>query len=427
MERVSILGRAFGLVVSVGGLVAIAGGQAGATPETSPLFVPVAFAIALAGAALAVAHRPRARLLLSFGVILASVALVGLAASADPPGEPVPRSIVVLFAIGCGLALVHTRASALCDGFALVAGVIAAGALVANATGVAGSGDDPLTTAPVAEVVAWLALTAGVLFVNSGPRAGARAGAAPGFRPAVLAGVSTALLSALLFQALSIREDEQLDAMLGVASRQIRGEIAVELRDREHALSLLAAEWEGKFLRLRGLWESDVRLIISRSPGLAGIEWIDAGGAVGWKYPKEMEHAPPRLPAARGRPKPFAQGPRRLSDGRRAFRLLVPVSRNDAGEGWLSGLFIADELFAGIARRLPEGWVVSIRTGDVELHRSPAQDAAWVPGRTTVRTLDTLSGLPLQVTVGAPPERVAARRSRLPATVLLTGLVLSVL
>jgi signal transduction histidine kinase len=424
--NVGILGRACGLLVAIGGLVAIAGGRAAAMPDESPLFVPLAFALALAGAGLAAAHRPRVRRVLGAATLVAAVALVAPATSAELAGEPLPRSVVVLFAVGCGLVLAHTRLGFLADGFGLAVGVLAAGAIVANATGVEGSGDDPLNAAPVAEVVAWLALGAGMLFANTG----ARAGSPPGWRPAVIAGVATALLSGLLFQALSLREQEQMGNVLEVASRQIRGEIAVELRERRSALSLLAAEWEGRFIRLRGLWESDVRLILSRSPGLSRIEWVDASGEVGWNYPKEQRPASLTVPAsavADGRPRSFALGPERLADGRLVFRMLVPVSRTDADEGWLSGVFVASDLFAGISRRLPEGWVVAIHAGDVQLHRSPDAAAEWAPGRSTLRTIETLRGLPLRVTVGASPALVAERSSRLPAAVLFTGLALSVL
>ena len=66
----------------------------------------------------------------------------------------------------------------------------------------------------------------------------------------------------------------------------MRAGIRAELDARMHALSILAREWQDRFLPMRGGWESDVRLILSQSPGLKSIAWLEADGERSWEYPE---------------------------------------------------------------------------------------------------------------------------------------------
>ena len=96
---------------------------------------------------------------------------------------------------------------------------------------------------------------------------------------------------------------------------RVRAEIRAELDARMHAMSILAREWQDRLLPRRGDWESDVRLILSQSPGLHSIAWVDAKGEHSWAYPPEAElPAIDLAKAARGRHAP------RRGDGAGACR-----------------------------------------------------------------------------------------------------------
>ena len=84
-----------------------------------------------------------------------------------------------------------------------------------------------------------------------------------------LAGLAAALFSVFVSQALAVREREQFELFVDTSARRVRAEIRAELDARMHAISILAREWQDRLLPRRGDWESDVRLILSQSPGPA--------------------------------------------------------------------------------------------------------------------------------------------------------------
>ena len=157
-------------------------------------------------------------------------------------------------------------------------------------------------------------------------------------------GSPPALFSVLVSQALAVRERDQFALLVETSARRVRAEIRAELDARMHAISILAREWQDRLLPRRGDWESDVRLILSQSPGLHSIAWVDATGEHSWAYPPETE-----LPAidleklradgnARGA---VMIGPVLPRDGEPRLRILAPLVERGAPRGWLAATYRA--------------------------------------------------------------------------------------
>ena len=122
-------------------------------------------------------------------------------------------------------------------------------------------------------------------------RAGGSSGVQDRFRLwrlPLAAGLAAALFSAFVSQSLALREREQFALFVDTSARRLQAEIRAELDARMHAISILAREWQDRLLPRRGDWESDVRLILSQSPGLHSIAWVDATGEHSWAYPPEV-------------------------------------------------------------------------------------------------------------------------------------------
>ena len=236
----------------------------------------------------------------------------------------------------------------------------------------------------------------------------------------VLAGVVSAVLSALVSQALAVRERDQFALVIEPAARSVRAGIRAELDARMHALSMLAREWQDRFLPMRDGWESDVRLILSQSPGLKSIAWLEANGERSWEYPDaELP------PLDRSELRAGVVGPVLGRDGAPRLRMLAPLVENGEPRGWLEATYESRELFEEILASVDTTFAVWLSAGSIELFRSAQIDAH--PHSTSIQRLELPSGLEIDIGVSPSPEMLAAAHSPLPAATLAGGLVLSLL
>jgi signal transduction histidine kinase len=211
----------------------------------------------------------------------------------------------------------------------------------------------------------------------------------------------------------------------------VRAEISAELDARMHALSILAREWQGRFLPRRADWESDVRLILSQSPGLHSVAWVDAAGEHSWAYPAQAELPAIDLAALRADGtalrRPVVIGPVKGRDGRSRLRILAPLVEHGAATGWLAATYDSRELFQEILASIDTTFTVDISAGNVDLYRAQSTGPDDPPHPVSHTALALPGGLTIQIGVEPSDEIIAAARSQLPLAILGGGIALSVL
>jgi signal transduction histidine kinase len=237
----------------------------------------------------------------------------------------------------------------------------------------------------------------------------------------VLAGLVSAVLSTLVSQALAVREREQFALVMEPAARSVRAGIRAELDARMHALAMLAREWQDRFLPMRGGWESDVRLILSQSPGLQSIAWLEPNGRRSWVYPPDS-NLPAIEPAAL---RVGVAGPVRGRDGAPWLRMLAPLVEEGEPRGWLEATYASRELFEEILASVDTTFAVRLSAGPVELFRNASVDSQ--PYGTSHTRIELPTGLVIDVAVEPSAEMLAAAHSLLPVVTLAGGLALSLL
>jgi sensor domain CHASE-containing protein len=209
----------------------------------------------------------------------------------------------------------------------------------------------------------------------------------------------------------------------------VRAEIRAELDGRMHAMSILAREWQDRLLPRRGEWESDVRLVLSQSPGLQSIAWLDAGGEHSWAYPPDAEQPAIDLDKLRGQGmrRAVILGPVLPRDGRPRIRILAPLFEDKKASGWLAATYDSRELFREILATVDSTFPVEVTAGGVDLYRAQPKAEGDAP-RPISHTELTLPGdLTIQIGVEPSPEIMEAAHSRLPLAILGGGVALSVL
>ncbi len=244
-------------------------------------------------------------------------------------------------------------------------------------------------------------------------------------------GLGSALLSALVGHALALREVDQLGLVAESGARRVRSELSTGLNARAHALSILAREWQDRFLPMRGAWESDVRLILSQSPGLESIAWVEPAGDVSWVYPPDARTRPLELDALRAEgsalERPVVAGVVQAPEGGARLQILAPLIESDQHEGWLSGTYRSRDLLADILSSVDASFAVRISAGDTELFQDGQRPSA---GRTRLSRQADLAlpgGLVLGIGVEPTGELLAAGRSVLPVATLAGGIGMSLL
>ena len=418
-------------------------------PDLVPMQMNAALASLASGLGLLVARRPgpgrRVGAVLGAGVLGISVAtlveyLAGIdlridqaliedwiGAGAPHPGRMAPHAAVALALAGAGLiaAARLPGLAALLGGLCTALGITG---LLGHVTGI-----DPvyawggsLNVAPATGVC--LALVGGGLFAL--PFGVERGRSRSAWWSALVAGIAAASVSLLFWQALVQREEAQFQRLVGLGARRVEGEIRSRLEMRMEALAIFAREWQGRLFRMRGGWESDVRLALSQSRGLVAVEWIDKGGEVDWVYPKDVRLPAPDLGPLRDDPRkgarPALSGPFELDGRRPAFRILAPLIESDKVEGWLAGTFQAPALFAEILANLDTSVAVDVYAGDRLLFRAEGPASELQSRWTAWRRLD-LPGMDLRVRIRPSNEMIRASRSLLPPVFLAGGLAMSAL
>src|SRR5262245_39986563 len=262
-------------------------------------------------------------------------------------------------------------------------------------------------------------------------RASRRSGPQTAFelwRAPVLVGFAAAVLSFLVSQALAVRERDQFELLTETSARRVRAEIRAELDARMHSMSILAREWQDRLLPRRGDWESDVRLILSQSPGLHSIAWVDARGEHSWAYPADAEL--PELDLAKlrsGMRRAMVIGPISPRDGSPRLCILAPLLERGIPTGWLAGTYASRDLFQEILASIDPTFKVDIAAGDVVLYQGRAAGEDSQNNAAAHTRLALPGGLAIQIAVEPSSEMIAAARSPLPHATLAGGLALSVL
>ena len=265
--------------------------------------------------------------------------------------------------------------------------------------------------------------------------AGRRTSLQDGFRLwrlPLVAGLASALFSVFVSQSLATREREQFALLVDTSARRLSAEIRAELDSRMHAIAILAREWQDRLLPRRGDWESDVRLILSQSPGLHSVAWVDATGQHSWAYPPETELPAIDIDKLRAGGialrRPVVIGPVTPSDGEPRLRILAPLRERGSLSGWLAATYSSRELFKEILASVDTTFTVDIDAGDVDLYGALSTSAADPSSPPTSHTsLAVPGGLVIQIGVEPSAEMIAAAHSQLPTATLAGGLALSVL
>ncbi len=246
------------------------------------------------------------------------------------------------------------------------------------------------------------------------------------------------VLTLLGWQSLRQREAQILEAQAVAELRSTARSIEAALHERISAIDRMALRWEMADGTPRRLWEVDVDAYMNTMPGgYLGIGWVDAAGLPRWVIPEQPYAGILREDLTRDllrngslvRARSAGQTvlefvDRPVQQGGRGVALVRALTASGRPDGYLVAGFHGQELLEALtasARR--RGYDIHILLNDEAAYASAPLPAGSVPHEG--RFSNGLGEWHIQIWPTA--KLLAAQDSRLPASALVAGTLVSVL
>jgi PAS domain S-box-containing protein len=254
----------------------------------------------------------------------------------------------------------------------------------------------------------------------------------------VLVGAGVAAASLCVWQALLVREHVARQHRVQLAAANIQHEITVQLDARLLNLVRLAIRWEQRSQIDEGSWKAYTRMLLRDFPGLQAICWIDPSLHVSWVWPLAEDainlgfdaaseaRRRSALEAARERRGVTISRALELPQKGKGFFISVPIFAGEQVSGFLSGVFLAEDVFDGILKGVAPGYELAISDGvEILYRRAPAGLRSAEAGGQEV--VCDFYGVRWQIRVWPGAGMLKRGQSYLPAAVLGSGFVLALL
>lgn len=250
-------------------------------------------------------------------------------------------------------------------------------------------------------------------------------------------GVFTASL--ILCFALDAKQNAEISQTVKAGSESVTNQIGVRMEARIRSLVRMARRWEFSGRPKQAEWENDATNYVRDFPDFQALEWIDASRITRWVVPIAGNEAKidtnlvqearrnAAVELAMQQHKPAVTRPVALFRGGLGFVIYVPVHVGERFDGWIAGVFKAQQLFE---RFLPpavaEGEDIRLSDGkQIFYQRSSSPPPAreeWA-----VNSQISMHGTDWQVRIWPTPELATRLGSPLPTLVLLGGFIGSLL
>lgn len=240
-------------------------------------------------------------------------------------------------------------------------------------------------------------------------------------------GTSTLTITLLLWQALRVQEERQIDRIVTQQMREMQQLIQTEAQARALILTRIARRWEAQTVRRPVDWDFETQPYFGHYTDMKALGWVDASLVPRMVLPRGSltfldTNAAPNLRrdellrAARERQDLFVS-PTMEASGERVFLVCAPMARGTNFSGLVVGVFSVNGLMEAALGTAKRGHWFKLFDGSREIYRSTTTpDDLARPRQLDVRVLD------MTWTLRAWPTRETLAELRTPlATAALGG------
>ncbi len=249
----------------------------------------------------------------------------------------------------------------------------------------------------------------------------------------LLAGGGVALISLLLWWALSLREESHIQRMVAAEATSIKNEISAQMQARILALVDIARRWEKAGRLSQEAWEFEAALNLSHFPGYHAIAWADPWLSLRWAVPLQGDEAAQELnwvfeeqrrkawDAVRKRREVTVTGTVELNEKETGFLVYVPIFRGQECAGVIIGIFRAQELLDAILHQHPAlQYGAAVFSTERQIYRLVGAKSEY-EGTLSQNVILDLYGTPWRLQVWPQAALLRSVASRLPALTLIAG------
>ena len=281
------------------------------------------------------------------------------------------------------------------------------------------------------------------LAIPSEPGAPARADLASRYTP-YTSGVTCLLATVLFWQSLVTNQRAALQHVVEMTAVGSVAEIGAFVTSITRALEHIAEEWNAVGRLPAAQWQYQSRLVLERLHSPRTVEWIDDDFDVVYMVAQPKAASTSHLTRPSPAPAVDAAARRALTAARAtrtavvtptfeydpdqwAFRLAVPLSRRGASDGFVSTLFLTDEMLDGFLAARAQDYLFTVYEGDRQLY-GPRVPAAITPcAWCRPYTLDLPGGRSWDLWVRPSEELRATIETSFPEMILIAGVLISTL
>ncbi len=248
--------------------------------------------------------------------------------------------------------------------------------------------------------------------------------------PALLIGSVTLACAIAIGSIFREREARLLEDATATALEAVLGELDGRMLDQSRALERLAANWQRRGGLPRAEFEAEAGNLVRDLAYFQAIEWVAPSFRVSWVVPQQGNEeaegldlaVEPRRRAAletsRDKRETTVSRPIQLVQGGLGFIVYVPLDVDGRFDGFVVGVFRADDLFAGLLRNVAPGFGIRVADDGDLLYARGASDAEW-PRARLARMSDFAR--PWSIEVAPRSIVVAAVLTKLPAFLIVAG------
>jgi PAS domain S-box-containing protein len=247
-----------------------------------------------------------------------------------------------------------------------------------------------------------------------------------------LAAISATIV---LWHALTVREQEQMEETLGANAAMVKNEIEARLASEMHSLGYMGRSWEYSGQPERDAWVAEAISLLGGPTSYERIAWVDPSLQGRWEVPrgsgpeKELEGAGPRaaLELARQERRSRFSPPIEFGSGDAGMVAIVPVFRQERFQGWIAGLISLDKLLdTTLERDFAAGYAVTLAEGGKEFYTRTGKTAQAGQDR-VVEVPINVPGVKWVARIWPRPDLLAKQRSHFTEAVLVIGMLASAL
>lgn len=191
-----------------------------------------------------------------------------------------------------------------------------------------------------------------------------------------LPGYVIAGIGICLWQTMVLQEQQQVYRGMKQVIASVKNELILQLDERVNGLTTLANEWKKNGRPSQKAWENQGAILLSQFGQCQSLRWIDPSFQTRYRLPTQQPNAEfsgvdqqnHLLQASETPRRPLLLAVQDSVPGEREYQLYFPVFNKHKFDGYISGNFLARDIFNKLIRGFSNDFSIAITDNDAQVY-----------------------------------------------------------